>query len=185
MPALYTSELDDMVRQVLEKLPLSKNELAVELVQIYTGTDHSAKRNASIAKCKAAMDALRRRKDRLLDLNIEGRISDQEFTLRNERFNREIETWSAQQRTLEGSQYTKKSGLSAETLYQAILDELDFTHGFEIGVLSELLERIEVSPAQPPYEACAKVILKPVQQSREYLVRRRRGKPSVCSEQYI
>ena len=184
-PALYTSELDDIIRQTLDALPLSKAELAMELMQIYASTDHSAKRNASIAKCKAAMDVLHRRKDRLLDLNIEGRISDQEFALRNERFNQEIEAWSAQQSALEESSCLESDVLSGDALQQAILYEMDFAHGFEAGVLFELLDRIEVSPAQSPYVACAKVMVKPVHQSQEYLVRRRSGKSSVCSIQYI
>ena len=90
-PILYTVELDDIVRQVLEELSIHKTEIIHELIQLYTSLGSGAKTEEDIARCKTGIDDILRRKDKLLDLSIDGRISDEEFSLRNDRFNGEIE----------------------------------------------------------------------------------------------
>ena len=79
------------MRQSLEQLSIHKAEIIHELIQLYTTIGSGTKTEEDIARCKTGIDDVLRRKDKLLDLSIDGRISDDEFSLRNDRFNEEIE----------------------------------------------------------------------------------------------
>lgn len=184
-PVLYTTELDDIIRQVLEELSIHKTEIIHELVQLYTALGSWAKTEENIARCKTGIDDILRRKDKLLDLSIDGRISDEEFSLRNDRFNGEIEQLRIRLRELEGEKLKNQDMMqSIETLRQAITEELDFTNGFTVGVIDALLDHIEVSDTEEKNRVEVKVFLKAVKESTTFTVRRARGRTSVCTRQY-
>lgn len=82
-PVLYTSELDAAMRQVLEELSLNKAEIIHDLVRLYTSMGDGSKAGEDIARCKVSMEGILKRKDKLLDLNIAGHVSDEEFAQRN------------------------------------------------------------------------------------------------------
>ena len=184
-PVLYTTELDDIMRQVLEELSIHKTEIIHELVQLYTSLGSGAKTEEDIARCQTGIDEILRRKDKLLDLSIDGRISDEEFSLRNERFNGEIEQLRIRLQELEGEKLKNQDMMqSIETLRQAITEELDFTNGFTVGVIDALLDHIEVSATGDKNRVEVRVFLKAIDESSAFTVRRARGKTSVCSRQY-
>ena len=184
-PVLYTTELDDMMRQVLEELCINKTEIICELVQLYTTLGSGVGTEEDISRCKTGINDILRRKDKLLDLSIGGRISDEEFSLRNERFNGEIRQLRMRLQELEEEKLKNQAMIqSIETLRQAITEELDFANGFTVGVTDALLDHIEVSAAEDKNRAEVKVILKAVGESSVFTIRRARGKTSVCTRQY-
>ena len=184
-PIIYTSELDDIVRQTLEELFIHRAEIIHELIQIYTTIGSNDKIEEAIAKCKVGIEDVLRRKDKLLDLSIDGRISDDEFTTRNNRFNDEIERLQQHLQGLE-EEKTKNQDMmqSIEVLRKAITRELSFEKGFTPGVIDALLDHIEVSGTEDKNVIHVKVYLKAIGENQEYTVQRFRGKTSVCSRQY-
>ena len=184
-PIIYTSELDDIMRRALEEVAIHKAEVVHELIQIYCSIHGEEEVEKKSVKCKAEMDEILRRKDRLLDLNIDGRITDQEFSARNDRFNEELEQLQEQLRELEEEKLkTKDMMQSIEILRQVITRELSFEHGFSDGVIDTLLDRIEVKGSQDKNVIQAKVYLKAMPQAQEYSIQRIRGNTSVCTRQY-
>ena len=184
-PILYTSEMDEIVRQLLEQRFVRKNDIIQELVRLYTSIRSQSRRNEDIARIRGNMEEVLRRKDKLLDLNIDGRITNEEFTLRNERFNWEIEKHTARLRELEEALKNRDRVPFVESLQQAIMEELTCKNGFSAGVIDALLDHIEVEDAGDKNQVHVHVFLKESAQSYDYLVKRRRGNPSVCSRQYI
>lgn len=185
-PILYTSELDDMMRQVLEQLSIQKTEIIQELVQMYAEIGGRSKADEDISKCKAAIDEILRRKDKLLDLSIDGRISDEEFSVRNDRFNEEIRQQRVRLDELEQEKRKNQDMMqSVEVLRQAVTKELDFSGGFSQGVIDALLDHIEVRGTGEKHKVEVSVYLKAVGERRDFLVERGRGRASVCSAQYI
>ena len=184
-PIIYTSELDDIMRKVLEEVAIHKVEVVHELIQIYRSIRGEEEVEKKRAKCKAEMDEILRRKDRLLDLNIDGRITDQEFSARNDRFNQELEKLREQLRELEEEKLkTRDTMQSMETLRQVITRELDFEHGFSDGVIDALLDHIEVNGTQDKNVVQAAVCLKAMPEAQEYSIQRIRGNTSVCTGPY-
>lgn len=124
-------------------------------------------------KCKAEMDEILRRKDRLLDLNIDDRITDQEFSARNDRFNQELEKLQEQLRELEEEKLkTKDMMQSIETLRQVITRELSFESGFSDGVMDALLDHIEVKGAGEKNDVTVTVYLKAMPEAQTYSIHR-------------
>ena len=185
-PIVYTSELDDIMRKALEEVSLHKVEMVHELIQIYSSIKGEAETDKKVSKCKADMDDILRRKDRLLDLNIDGKITDQEFTIRNDRFNRELEALQQQLQKLEAEKLKNRDMMqSIETLRQVITRELSFERGFSDGVIDALLDRIEIKEAEEQGDVVATVYLKAMPEAQEYSIHRIRGNTSVCTRQYI
>lgn len=184
-PILYTVELDDIVRQCLEQFYIHKSEIIQALVQIYSTAGNNSKLEEDIARCKTMIDDIFRRKDKLLDLSVDGRISDDEFSLRNERFNEEIEQLQRKQDEMEEERIKNKDLMqSVEVLRQAITKELDFSEGFSSGVTDALLDHIEVFSTENKNQVKVIVYFKVVPEIQEYRIQRSRGKTSVCSRQY-
>lgn len=184
-PIIYTSELDDIMRKALEEVAIHKAEVVHELIQIYSSIRGEEEVEKKSAKCKVEMDEILRRKDRLLDLNIDGRITDQEFSARNDRFNQELERLQEQLRELEEEKLkTRDMMQSIETLRQVITRELSFESGFSDGVIDTLLDHIEVKGAGEKGDVTATVYLKVMPEAQEYSIHRIRGNTSVCTRQY-
>lgn len=185
-PIVYTSELDDIMRRALEEVSLHRAEMVHELIQIYSSIRGEAESDKKVSKCQADMDDILRRKDRLLDLNIDGKISDQEFTLRNDRFNGELEALQQQLQKLEAERLKHRDMMqSIETLRQVITKELSFERGFSDGVIDALLDRIEIREGGAQGEVAATVYLRALPEAQEYSIRRVRGGTSVCTGPYI
>lgn len=186
-PILYTSELDDIMRRILEELSMNKEEIVREMMQIYQSIGDGSRTEGDIARCRVEIDNITKRKDKLLDLSIEGRISDEEFSSRNERFNNEIENLRARIAELEKESAQNKNTLeSLATLRKAILKELDFANGFSVGVVDSLLDHIEVHPQEDGNkgEVHVSVYLKVLPEEHKFRIQREKGNTSVCCEQY-
>ena len=183
-PILYTSELDEIMRQILEELSVNRTEIVRELIQIYQSIGNGSRAEEDIAHCKVEIDNILKRKDKLLDLSIDGRISDEEFTQRNEHFNEDIERL----RLRLGEEEKRKNQnmlQSIDVLRQVIMKELNFTEGFSIGVIDSLLDRIEVHPQEEKNVVKVSVYLKAIPEEEKFTIQRTKGKTSVCSRQSI
>ena len=146
-PIIYTSEADEILRQVLEELTVNKTEIIHELIRIYQSIGNGSRTEEDIARCRVEIDSVLKRKDKLLDLSIDGRISDDEFSQRNGRFNEEIDKLLARLAELEEEKLKNQDMLqSIDVLRQAITKELSFENGFSVGVVDALLDRMEVHP---------------------------------------
>lgn len=186
MPILYTSELDEIMRQCLSELRVSKSEIIEELLAIYSKAGATSQIDDNIKKCKLTIEEIMKRKDKLLDLSINGRITDDEFSVRNERFNQELEQQRTLEKDLEGEKMRMKDlSQSIRVIREAITKEFDFSAGFSIELIDSLLDHIEVCAQQPEQGVHLKVYLKILPEQQNYEIQRHRGKTSVCSRVYI
>ena len=173
------------MRKSLEEVTVHKAEIIHELIQVYSSIESGAEIEKSVRKCKMDMDDILRRKDKLLDLSMDGRITDQEFSARNNRFNEELEKLQQQLRELEAEKLKNKDMMqSIDLLRQVITKELNFEHGFSEGVIDTLLDHIEVNGTDKKNEISAKVYLKAMPEAQKYSIQRIRGSTSVCTKQY-
>ena len=134
-----------------------------------------------------SIDGILKRKDKLLDLSIDGLISDAEFSQRNDRFNEEIEKLRLRLTELEEEKRKNQDLLqSMDVLRQAITAELNFTDGFSIGVVDALLDHIEVHPQTEGEKNTVhvSVYLKAIGKEEQFTIQRKRCNTSVCSRQY-
>jgi len=144
-----------------------KDSIIETLVSVYSRVVGASKSDEQLNKLTAQITALKKKKDRLLNLNVDGRISDDEFEERNEGFNNEI--LAINQKIAKIQEDTKKSENLAKTMSEirkVLLGELDFGKGFNNSIVDALIERVEIHKTETPNNLDIKVRLKAVGQTK-------------------
>ncbi len=185
-PAIYTDELDMLMRDACSMLIKDRASIIDHLVKTYSSICGNSGIREDIAEVKAQMSLIVKMKDKLLDLSIKGRISDDEFESRNNRFNDEMEKLRLHNEELCGQEHKNEDILSAvENLRKIISKELDFEEGFENSIVDSLLDRIEVCETDDRKRVNLKVYFKVPGEGIAYSINRSKSGTSVCSGQYI
>ena len=185
-PILYTSELDEIMRQLLDTIIIDKAKIIHDLIRIYSDIYTATNIKVDIAKCQTEINEILQKKDKLLDLSIKGKLSDDEFEHRNNRFNDEIK--ELQIRIFDYQDQEKKNqdfGKTIDTLRELISNELNFTDGVDANIVDNLVDRIEVYSTEEKNKVKLKIYLKLLEDSQDYSILRRRGNTSVCTALYI
>lgn len=186
-PVIYTTELEEAMRQICRDLTVDPSKIISDLIKIYKEAFGQSIIEQDIAKCRVEIDDLLHKKDKLLDLSIKDRISDEEFETRNNGCNVQIEEVQEKIRQLEKDQEKNQSVADKiHTFPELISEELDFGEGISGGMADVILDRIEVGKREQRNEAQLRIHLKVMEESRTFLVSRKRGgETSVCAEPYI
>lgn len=185
-PIVYTSELNEALRQVVGRVVHNQAGIIEDMIGIYSEIDSQSNVQAEILRQESLVYEISQKKDKLLDLSIKGRLSDNEFEVRNNQFNVEL---SDLQNRIAGlrQQEAQNRGqsLPAEELRSLIAEELNFEDGFNNQIVDSLLERIEVDHTDQKNEIRLKIILKVIPEKLLFLIRRARSETSVCYIPYI
>jgi len=183
-PTFYTTEADILARQACNAVIGDKSPLVFDLSAIYAAVGDKPGTNGSIAKIKAQITDITKRKDKLLDLNIKGHLDDVEFSERNRRFNVEIKNLETQLTALTNHvKRAHKSTPAPEALKEMIEAELNFNDSFEGALIDALIDRIYVHKTKRKNEITVKVHSKVKGEVTDYTITRntRGANPSVCS----
>ncbi|WP_242831812.1 recombinase family protein [Ruminiclostridium papyrosolvens] len=144
-PSIYTSELDMIIKKAYDELIINRSEIIHEMIAMYSGLGAQSKIKEDIAKVKMEIDQILKMKDKLLELSINGRLSDDEFERRNNRFNQEIDKLNMRLKELDEDELRNKEiTYSVETLRKVIAKEINYEEGLDNKLIESLLEKIEV-----------------------------------------
>jgi len=166
-PVIYTTEMDEIVKEIYAQYLQDKDSIIEALVSVYSRVAGTSKSDEQINKLTAQITSLKKKKDRILNLNVDGRISDDEFEERNEGFNNEITAIS--QKIAKTQEDTKKSENLTKTMGEirkVLHSELDFGKGFNNSIIDALIERVEIHKTETPKNLDIKVRLKAVGQTK-------------------
>ena len=178
-PTIYTDELDDIMRQVMEDLTTDKARIIHKLIQMYSDVNVKSSLKEDVAKVQVEINKILSMKDKLLDLSIKGRIDDDEFESRNNKFNAEIA--ELKQKVEEYQRQSEKNEEfkhTVEIFRSAIANELSFEEVIGEGSIGSLLDRIEVYKTKEKNVVELKIFLKVVDTSVDCSIKRQRGKAS-------
>lgn len=185
-PSIYTVELDSITRSIIQELQQNREQYVDDLLEIYQNVLLHTKTEDELSKCRKAEEDIRRRKDKLLDLNIDGRITDDEFSVRNERFNQELLDLQQQRAELEEQEKQNAELLQSIQRLRKVIDrELEFEQGFSGGIIDSIIDRLEIFETEDRNVIQVKAYLRFIPEQKEYRVKRSRGNTSVCSALYI
>jgi DNA invertase Pin-like site-specific DNA recombinase len=181
-PTLYTTELDEIMKDAYNAIIKDRANIIHDLVKIYSTIGSDSKIKEDAAKVKVQINEILKKKDKLLDLSIKGHLSDDEFASRNRQFNLEIESLEVRMADLEQDEKKNKElSMTIETLRKMIADELDFNEGFDNVIIDTLLDRIEVYKTDDKKVISLKVFFKVLNDEMKYRINRERNNASVCS----
>lgn len=185
-PSIYTSELDMIIKKAYDELIINRSEIIHEMIAMYSGLGAQSKIKEDIAKVKMEIDQILKMKDKLLELSINGRLSDDEFERRNNRFNQEIDKLNMRLKELDEDELRNKEiTYSVETLRKVIAKEINYEEGLDNKLIESLLEKIEVYKTDKKNEIDLKVYFKVLTNPFDYKILREKKSTSVCSSQYI
>ena len=182
-PTVYTTELDEIMRQVADLLIENKTEIIQKMMRVYCKIGEKSTLKADIAKLEVDLKTVLQRKDKILDLNINGRLSDEEFQERNRKFNDEADELRKRIANLRDQQIKSEDiADSIEALREIMTKELDFSNGMDQDLVDRLVDRIEVHRTNEENSLLLKVYLKVLEDDGQlpFHVKRARQETSVC-----
>jgi site-specific DNA recombinase len=106
-PTIYTSELNDIMASIYKKIYDNREAVLSSLLTIYQSVDDTADYKKEIRKIQERINAVKQKKDKLLELTIEGLIDRSEFTERNTGFNAELEEQRQQLERIKAEQVSR------------------------------------------------------------------------------
>jgi hypothetical protein len=160
-PHVYTTEIDAVMREVYSQIVCEKTTIVNELIELYKEGGSTKAIAKTKHKIQSDINSILAKKDKLLDLVMDDRLSNEEFEQRNNAFNRQIEEMRARLSELEEEE--RKSldfKESIETLRASIVNELDFSDELGKNVVDSFIDRIVVYKSEAENEIDLKIFLK-------------------------
>jgi len=160
-PLVYKTEIDAVMGEVFDKTVYNKKDIVNELIEIYSQSGGAKAIGKARHKIQSDIDAVYLKKEKLLDLSLDNRISNEEFEQRNNIFNSQIESFK--KKLLELDEEEKRSleqKESIENLRFSIEKEMKFTDELGKNVFDSLIDKIIVAKGKEEDEIDLKIQLK-------------------------
>ena len=126
-PILVESELYEIMKKVIKDYINNKNEIVSDLLRRYEEININNDYDKQIKKLEKKIEEVRRKKEKLLELVINGYLEDDEFANRNNQLNEEITNYKQDIKLIEGQKNNMdKIKKNIENLSVEISNELKF-----------------------------------------------------------
>ena len=146
---LYESELIPVILDVTRDTKVSTEALIEEYVQRFQAMDGNNQIPKRIEACRQQMELAQKKKSKLLEYNVSGAISDEDFLSMNQQCAQEIARAEAEIRELEGQLYSKeefrKQIESLKSTMQA-MEQAAAAGAVTKEFVSEFIDKIYVTP---------------------------------------
>ena len=160
-PLIYTTEIDVVLKEIYNQVICEKTSIINELIELYKESGSTKAIAKSKHKISSDINLILAKKDKLLDLVMDDRISNEEFEQRNNRFNVQIEDLRYKLAELEDEEQ-KSLDLkeSIEKLRSSIANELDFSNELSKNVVDSFIDKIVVYKSDEENHIDLKIFLK-------------------------
>ena len=160
-PQLRSTELDSILAEIFNQMVKDRNIIIDSLLAVLQSIPQEVDYSKAAARVEDEMDALNAKKDRLLELNLDGAISNTEFKTRNDGFNHQLQTLETQMATIRAEERRQKeSALDTEQIRRALEKELSFENGINSNLVSTILDRVIVKKESTKQEIRLDIFLK-------------------------
>lgn len=160
-PQLCSSELDEIMARIFDGLAQNKQSIVDAVVKLIQSVpdEHDYARDRK--KLEQEEEAIRAKKDRLLDMSIEGALDTAEFKSRNDGFNAQLTALEQQKEALRAEEETSKStAAQLDNIKAALEEELSFQNGIDSALVTTILDCIVVKPESTKEEIHLEIHLK-------------------------
>ncbi len=144
-PQLRTTELDQIMAGIFNQLARNKQAIIDAVVTVLQSIPDEHDHAQDLRRIEEDLSAIQAKKDRLLEMSIEGVISTAEFKQRNDGFNEQAkvleERLAALQAEVEKGQQT---AAQMEKIRAALEEELTFQNGINSALVTTILDHIVV-----------------------------------------
>lgn len=161
MGEVQKSELDHILKNVLHELFNNQKGLLDKLYNMIKETINEVSYDKDIKELMKKVELIEKRKNKLLDLNINEDISNDEFKSRNDKFNEELKVIQEQIKKYEELNDTKYDYEKQLKLIKQFLNKkYDFINNFDEDIAEQFLDKIIVYNTDRKNIISLKVILK-------------------------
>ena len=160
-PQMRTSELNKIMAEIFSQMIHNKQEIVDAVVKVIQSVPQEHDFQQDIRRMESELSAIHAKKDRLLDMSIEGVISTVEFKQRNDGFNQQIQALGQQLAILKAEE--EKSLISTEQLNKikaTLEDDLSFQNGIRSELVTNILDHIVVKKGSTKEEFHLDIYLK-------------------------
>ena len=144
-PHLRTTELNQIMAQIFDQLAQNTHTIIDTVVAVLQSVPDEHSYAQDIRRIEEDLSSLQAKKDRLLEMNLEGVISMAEFKQRNDGFNEQIKVLEEKRAALQAE--TEKGWRTAaqlEEIRAALKRELTFQNGIHSALVTTILDHIVV-----------------------------------------
>ena len=144
-PQLYTTELDQIMADIFNRLAQDKQAIIDAVVAVLQSVPDEHDYAQDLRRMEEELSAIQAKKDRLLEISIEGVISMAEFKQRNDGFNQQIKVLEEKRTTLQlEAEKGQRTAAQLEEIRTALEEELDFRNGVNSALVTTILDKITV-----------------------------------------
>ena len=144
-PQLRTAELDQIMAQIFDQLTPNKQTIIDAILTVLRSVPDEHDYTQDIRHIEEDLSALQAKKDRLLEMSIEGVISTTEFKQRNDGFNKKAKALEEKLTLLQTeAKKGQRTAAQLETIRTALKQELTFRNGVNSALVTTILDKIIV-----------------------------------------
>ena len=160
-PQLWTVELDQIMAEIFGGLVQDKRAVVDAVVKVIQAVPSEHDYLQDIRQVETELESIRVKKDRLLEMSIEGALSTAEFKQRNDAFNVQLHALEQQIEILKAEEEKNQISVAQLRKIQTTLEEeLSFQKGVNSALVTTILDRIVVKKGSTKKEVYLDIYLK-------------------------
>jgi hypothetical protein len=144
-PTIYTAEIDEIMADIFLNMQQDKDKIIEDVIGLIKSSPDRMNYERGIEAIADEIAALHSKKEKLLELSIDGAVGNAEFKTRNDSLNEQIEKLKVRRDAL--TEEHKKSGeaqSNIDEIRRALERELSMENGVNSELVSSILEKIVV-----------------------------------------
>lgn len=144
-PQVRTAELDQIMAEIFDQLAQNKQAIIDAVVTVLQAVPDEHDYTQDIRRIEEDLSAIHAKKDRLLEMSIEGIITRLEFKQRNDGFNQQVKALEERLSTIQSEAAKgKQTTAQLEQIRTAMEQELTFQNGINSALVTTVLDHIVV-----------------------------------------
>ena len=160
-PQLRTKELDQIMASMFDQLVQDKQAIVDALVKVIQSVPDEHDYAQDAQRIQEDISTIQAKKDRLLEMSIEGIISIAEFKQRNDSFNEQVEALEDRLTALQAeAEKGRRTTEQLDEIRAALEQELSFQNGINSALVTTILDHIVVKKSSTKEEIHLDIHLK-------------------------
>ena len=144
-PQLRTAEIDQIMADIFNQLAQSKQAIIDAVVTVLQSVPDEHDYAQDIRRIEEDLSAIQAKKDRLLEMSIEGVITMAEFKQRNDGFNSQVKALEKKLSEMQEEEAKgKQTTTQLEEIRTTLKQELSFQNGINSALVTTILDHIVV-----------------------------------------
>ena len=144
-PQLRTDELDQVMAEIFSELTGDRTAIINAVMTVLQAIPQEQDHQKDVRRLEEELTALQAKKDRLLEMSIDGVITIEEFKHRNNGFNAQIQRCEASLEEMRQEEEKRRTARrQTERIRTALAAALSFENGIDTALVTSILKRIIV-----------------------------------------